>query len=407
MSSAQTRAATRAEHAGAGEGWRSGRFIAGDPLRGVAALAVVIFHIPFLAYLSTGMRETFEEAFGGLAGHTLSALALAINVFFVLSGYLIARPFVHAIINGRALPSSGRYLRNRVLRIVPLFWFVVAVGLLRHGLPDGGSVVKALAIFGFAQQYAESDANIWIGQGWTLDHEAAFYVTLPVVALAAAWALRGRLTPRGRALVLLAGTAAIAVLSRATVGLTFDRAFPPMVFAFTPGIALAIVEPLVAPRLRGARWVGPAAALLALGGLGLWAWWELSDPLHWNVKAGLAASASGAVVAAALIHQWATGGCTRLLDNRILHWVGERSYSLYIVHLLVLVELTRLAGSGHSMGKLAAVIAVPGLAVSLAVSAATYRWVERPFLALKTRPRSPRADAASTPRELRASPASG
>src|SRR4051794_41795500 len=50
-----------------------------------------------------------------------------VALFFVLSGFLLYRPFVAARLDGRPAPSAGRYLRRRLLRILPPFWLALLV----------------------------------------------------------------------------------------------------------------------------------------------------------------------------------------------------------------------------------------------------------------------------------------
>jgi len=96
----------------------------------------------------------------------------------------------------------------------------------------------------------------------------------------------------------------------------------------------------------------------------------------------------GCAVGGPLLRQWATGDAWRVLDNRILRWFGERSYSFYLYHLLLVVALAPVAarmGGGYYRA-LAALIVLAGTANAIA-AAISYRFVERPFL----RRRSPAA----------------
>jgi peptidoglycan/LPS O-acetylase OafA/YrhL len=111
----------------------------------------------------------------------------------------------------------------------------------------------------------------------------------------------------------------------------------------------------------------------------------------------LAASVgSGLIVGAALVYQWSTGGCWKVLDNRPLHWLGKRAYSLYLFHLLVLAKL--IVPLDRHPGPLAWLVYVGiGMAVLLPLTAISYRLLERPFLVRRRAWRSPSDTASVTP----------
>src|SRR4051794_6890563 len=94
-----------------------------DGVRGLAALAVLTFHV---------------QQFGG--GHIpgISAILGSLNsgvvIFFVLSGFLLYRPFVRARRDGTR-PAVGRYFRHRAIRIVPAYWLALVVLSAWPGLP--------------------------------------------------------------------------------------------------------------------------------------------------------------------------------------------------------------------------------------------------------------------------------
>ncbi len=94
------------------------RFEAGDPLRGLAALAVVVFHLTIPAFAG------HQAPYGPVMSHVFPVLSLGIYVFFALSAYLLSRPFIAAFHRGEPMPWLSGYLVNRLLRIVPAFWVV-------------------------------------------------------------------------------------------------------------------------------------------------------------------------------------------------------------------------------------------------------------------------------------------
>ena len=109
-----------------------------------------------------------------------------LSVFFVLSGYLISRPFVRRLRAATSpQPDIARYARNRLLRIVPAFWAAV----LRHPArlrPDRleplGPSSGHPSLRPGVRSPSELVPVLHIGQGWTLGTEMTFYALVPVVA---------------------------------------------------------------------------------------------------------------------------------------------------------------------------------------------------------------------------------
>jgi peptidoglycan/LPS O-acetylase OafA/YrhL len=148
---------------------------------------------------------------------------------------------------------------------------------------------------------------------------------------------------------------------------------------------LAVAEIWAPSRLTGPGLARSSAAALAaigaaaaLGGVV----WNVSSPTLMVVSFLVA---SGAFVAAPLVLQWGTGGCWRLLDNRVLRWLGARAYSVYLLHFgVMLTVLPRIepAGGGSRARRLLAGVVV--VAVTLVLADVSYRLIERPFLRLKS-----------------------
>lgn len=364
------------------------RVVSGDPLRALAALAVVLSHVIALPLLHGMVRadatgQPIAEGLPAWSADAGQALAAAVWVFFALSGFLLGRPFARALLGGRPLPSLRRYARNRALRIVPAFWAVVAITLLVQGPGPGDDLLDVLAIPAFLQTWRPSEVGVaHLAQAWSLDVEMAFYIALPLLA-ACALAL-----PR-RPWVLVAALAALGLASLAVrVPLAGDprwlQSLPGLFAAFVPGLVLAVAEPWLArvlpARPRATRAV---AAVLTVAGIAAFVAATQAD-LRVVRQAGLLAAGGGALLAAALLRELALRPF-RLLVHPALAWLGERSYSLFLVHLLVLDLLVE-ATSGAPAGTMVLVLLLAGVPTSVLAAWALHAAVERPFLRRRSRP---------------------
>jgi peptidoglycan/LPS O-acetylase OafA/YrhL len=247
------------------------------------------------------------------------------------------------------------------------------------------------------------------GQTWTLNVEAKYYLLVPLVGVAgvlAVRALRGHVGPRARLAVILAGALGALVATcmaaprwKATDAFTLKG----QLLVFAAGIALAAVEPWVAPRVADRRWGRILGFGLLTAGIGvLFTWEPVSDALQGSSAAPAVMrvyTAAGAtlVVAGPMIAQWA-GRAHSFLTWGPVRWLGERSYSFYLFHLAILYELApRLVVGGY---KWTLLVLFPVALVATALAAeVSYRLVERPFLRRKARAHAP-ADAYPQPGEL-------
>jgi peptidoglycan/LPS O-acetylase OafA/YrhL len=360
-------------------------FVAGDAIRGIAALWVIGYHSVDSAFgevLPGGGSRDFSAEFGFL-GHAFSRALFAVFVFFALSGYLLGRPFIRAYILDRSPPPVGPYAYNRLLRIVPVFALAFLVTLAVHG--RNGSTwgeVAAHALFG--QVYDVSSFSLHMPHTWTLDVEMVFYVLLPLVFVPAAARLGRRGTPEQRAWLLLAALGllfAASILWRAHNPTNQSLAQPPAVaFSFAAGMAVAAAEPLIRARVTTAGaglWWSRALLVVFAAGLAVWIW----GPANIRVRATGAGIACFAIVAAPLILQWTTGRSWRAVVNPVFDWVGQRSYSLYLWHVLVVFRPFSL-GADTAPG-LIVLAQLPELLLSCLVAEVSYRLVERPCFNLR------------------------
>ncbi|MCA1679998.1 MAG: hypothetical protein LC777_14165, partial [Actinobacteria bacterium] len=110
-------------------------------------------------------------------------------------------------------------------------------------------------------------------------------------------------------------------------------------------------------------------------------------PIHHalGVRALLAALSTGLLIAGLVALQVGTGRAPRAFANKFMLWLGARSYSLYLVHIWVLLELDHILGDGHSIATRLAIMGGIGFPLTVLSAALSYRFVERPFLERKLR----------------------
>ncbi|MDQ3741198.1 MAG: acyltransferase [Actinomycetota bacterium] len=379
-----------------------------ESLRALAALGVLAGHAVLVAAATERTPDALVHrlVLGGLLG---------VFLFFALTGYLLYLPFVRGGVNLR------RYALNRALRILPLYWAVVAI--LYAAKPSGAQAADWWRFALFLQNYSADTISRLDSPMWSLVVEVQFYLLLPLLALGLAAVARGSLA-RAAAVVGLLALASFALrLDRVLLG---DEAvtspigrfaLPTVFFFFTSGMLLALLR--VHLDRTGRTAAGSPSAWIAAGAA-LWLvaanepTWE---PVVW--------AASFLTLGGCVLPLRGSAVLARALEWRPLAAIGTASYSLYLWHLPVLLVLAgqsiaitaggvqRFSGDPWPMAKLI----VLGAAVSVAVAAVSYLVVERPFLRLRRRwaprgrvepwmtspsstppPRPSSSDAATSPR---------
>ena len=378
------------------------RFPLFDGLRAVAALSVVAYHTAFYS------QAYQQSSFGPL----LARLNIGVAIFFVVSGFLIYRPFAAARHGGAAAPALRDYARRRFLRIAPAYWVALTILAFWPGVRGLWSGEWPI-FYGFAQVYSTETVLDGISPAWTLGTELAFYAVLPLYAWAVARWLRDRPGAVRIELVLLALLAGASTAVRVvafgddlgTLALTL-----PATFAwFAVGLAMAVVSAGRsgdAPRLlgrAGPAWIAAAALYVVLC-------YSLGRPEGYvfTARPGYGAALlefllSGAIAGLFVlpaVFAWRSGGAPRrLLAARPVAWLGLVSYGIYLWHHDVILWLVARGVVERSEG--APFLALTALAVAIVVpiAALSYYLVERPLLRLK-----PGAAGLSSPRP-RAAPA--
>ncbi|WP_416276981.1 acyltransferase family protein [Nocardia sp. alder85J] len=349
-----------------------------EGMRGLAALGVMVTHVAFETG-ATGMP---------VLGRIWDRFGMAVAVFFALSGFLLWRPHAAVARGGPAAATTRRYLLHRAARILPAYWVVVcAVLILLPSAAHPASAKLWLANLALLQVYVPLTLTDGLTQMWSLSVEVAFYLALPLFALALR-RLRGP-AARWRAPVLLVlGVAALSwnFLPVPTPAGTYsDNWLPGYLPWFAAGMVLAELvlvaeSATVAPRWQrvlGSRWPMWAAALTAFllsatviaGPPGL----QRAAPWQYATKMGL-----GAIIGFGLLAPLVLGaGRHRLLRSRVAATVGRWSYGIFIWHLAVLSMMFPMFGFLPFSGGFLHVLALT-VGFTLPLAAVGYALVEEP-----------------------------
>jgi peptidoglycan/LPS O-acetylase OafA/YrhL len=372
---------------------RADRFPLMDSMRAIAALLVLVGHAGLLAGALGPDTAVSELA---------ARLDVGVAVFFLISGFLLYRPFVRARLTGAPAPSTGAYAWRRFLRIVPAYWVALTVVALAFSLDYVFTADGILTFYGFGQIYRSGTATGGIGQAWTLCIEITFYAALPL------WALAMRRVRGGHRAELLAVAGLfcfsvgwkLVVIGGADPVVTGPEllALPAFLDHFAIGMALAVLSaawqgrdgeppPFVrhVDRRPWLPWAGAAAAYLAVAyGIGLDGTWpEPMTPFQYLAKHELYALVGLGLLLPAIFGDPRRGLVRRLLGNRVLLWLGLISYGIYLWHQAVLGKLYEWGLPQTSFAHPYLVWPALGLAGGVLMGAVSYYVVERPALSLK------------------------
>jgi acetyltransferase len=356
-------------------------------VRGLAALSVLAFHV----WLYRDDRP--HGARSALLDHALFSASAGLIAFFVLSGFLLYRAYAQAAVARTAAPATADYALRRVARIVPAYYVCgIACFVLYstigpdHILPKA-SEMPAFAVF--AQNYSLSTLMQLNPVLWTLSVEAAFYVALPLLALAGA-----RLALRGHALLLVGLIGAGVAFNIADKLIDAGEIPAKTLGAYIGVFAIGMLAALLVER-RGRPLTASSSALCMLLGIVLVitraAWTEshvLADPVtRAAVRAPLSAVGFALMIVAAAV---GTGAAVGWLRWRPLAYAGLVSYGIYLWHVPVILVLRERGALPTALAPRMATV----LAVTVAIAALSWHWIEKPVLA-RARNRRRRAPVAA------------
>jgi len=365
-----------------------------DGMRALAVIAVMLYHADS-SWLPGGF--------------------LGVEVFFVISGYLITMLLIGEHEQTGRVSLSTFWLR-RARRLLPALFLMMILVTIYTALfrRDALGQLRGDVVGGFF--YVSNWYQIWVGQGytaagdfaplrhlWSLAVEEQFYLLWPLAMIGLMRLGRRRLPDMARWLFLAAVgvTVLVAVAHHpgqiGTCGATpaaywdvggrcLSKTDTLYLGTFTRsggllmGAAFAMIWRPVAImrgpiRKRGA--VVDGVAVLGLGGLAALTWYvhlitpDGADP--WLFRGGfLLCGIATVAVIAAVTHRGAVAG--RLLGNPVLSWIGTRSYGLYLYHWPIYQIIREVAGVALTFAEF-----VIAMACTAVITELSYRFVETPI----------------------------
>jgi peptidoglycan/LPS O-acetylase OafA/YrhL len=384
------------------------RFPLLDPMRALAAISILGVHAALFAGTLEGDR--FYE---GIFAH----LDIGVPIFFVLSAFLLYRPFVEARVLGRDRSSFARYGVRRFVRIAPAYWLALTVAAIVPGIA-GAFSGNWWVYYGLLQNYpiftpgadclAANPFGCGLSTTWSLAVEVFFYALLPFFVIGMAWLARrwrGRnwLVPELIAVGALSAVSFVIQTRVPTSDLGIWLFFSPLGrgWWFGLGLGLAALSVWVQQRQREpapVRWIRtrptvPVAVALAIFLLSCLVILRPGPSLAFPVVAipeyfyeyvafGLIAAL---VLAPAMFGVSERSLYSRLLAHPSIAWLGLVSYGIFLWQMPVLLALDDL-GVNDLLPRFQLPLTFGlAFAATVAIAAVSYYALERPLMRIAHR----------------------
>jgi peptidoglycan/LPS O-acetylase OafA/YrhL len=331
-----------------------------DLLRTIGVAAVVYSHISYYFVDGMGTGWWFIDA-----TYRVFVDGMGLNQHLTFFGVALFMFLTGALITPSAMRHRPRvFLLHRISRLAPLLWATIAVAIVLvrlhvNGMFSGGSSIGDVAaplsflLVGFFHR-PEIDV---LGVAWTLVVQIAFYCCC----------VAGRRWLWTRPQLVSAAAAGVCAAV-----LVYDRIFPAATLVIVGKVASTLPVAFLGQTVYFAwtrRMSRPWILVCAAAQMGvLWltaqlhGWWSGTGHYVWTVCV--------VAILVLTLANW-NGPTTR---SALVHWVGTRSYAIYLVHTLILYKVYQLTVGW--VGKTGAVIAF--LAVTAAAAEFGYRWIEVP-----------------------------
>ena len=363
------------------------RFPLFDSLRAIAALSVVVGHVIHATHTVDNYPELSWAQRLATEG---------VAIFFLISGFLLYRPFLAARRGGRPITVRD-FSRRRFLRIVPAYWVALTLLVLANW-DNGLNIHNWFVFYGFGQAYSREKLVMGLGPAWTLCVEVTFYALLPLLAFAGARLSRRNSSSFRVDLAIIVGLS-LASLAFHQWTISSDTHFlwagtlPGAFLWFALGMLLAMGSVVSENSDAGSGlrdfitrrptvfWLAAIAAFALLNT-------KVSHP----DKIGTGGTAEHIVYGLAalfllvpgVVGDHAGGLARTVLRWPVLMWVGLVSYGVYLWHITAIGQVDgRLQDLGIDSVPL---VLVFGVLVSCLAGGLSYYIVERPALRWKNVP---------------------
>lgn len=343
----------------------------------------------FLAFLGVFLTHTLPERRNFYLAHHLPGWLAActvaggygVDLFFVLSGYLITELLLRERDRTGTVDLRAFYLR-RVLRIWPLYFFFLGLAALLAVLHVAGQELSPSAVLAFlllsGNWYVAFSGypRSVIFPLWSISMEEQFYLLWAPVARKVS---RPALTWVALALLAVASGTRVLVLSE---GVLHPALWCMTVTHLDPIAAGILIAVLMKGRIPNSQayarvsffLAGCVACVLAANLRGT----EQVDPPFWGSMAAYPLATAGVVL---MFFAILGSGFT----FRPAVWLGKISYGLYVYHALTIRILWQLLGNPFLSVRHFAGFWLGALGLNIAIAAASYKWLEGPFLQLKAK----------------------
>ncbi len=387
---------------------RGGRLEVLDGLRGLAIASVVWYHVWQISWLNASVNALGREWSVQFVPETGF---LGVELFFFLSGFVLFWPYARAALAGAREPSLRHFAWRRALKIVPSYYFALAVLLLlgAQRYPTFGAGARDVALHAlfvhnwFADTYGSID-----GVMWSLGVEVQFYLVFPLVA----WAFRRAPLPVF-ALMCAAAVAwrVWAVRSHWEIVGQLQGQLPAALDVFACGMLAAWLTVLLRARYpalaaRRALWtvlsLVAAAAVLALLQDCFRIRYADGSFAHWKAPHILPLSLAYAAFAVAALH--ALPAWRAVVANRALVFLAAISYNLYLWHQVIARAFVAWGWPAHATAdahddpRWKVLFTFVSMGSALLVATALTYGLERPLLRWKPRLAVSQPASCSSPR---------
>ena len=363
-----------------------------DGLRAVAALAVLVTHVGF----QTG------HSLSGFLGAATARLDIGVTIFFLLSGFLLYRPFALAHLGGTAGPRVGRFYARRALRILPAYWVALGLAVVIVGRQFLDTPAEWLRQVFLVQVYPPGELLIGTNHTWSLCTEVAFYAVLPVYAFLVRPRRdhgQGRQVRRELVVLLVLALSAlvwpVAYEHGSVSPYTGPLWLPAHLDWFALGMACAVLSANMQVTTKRPRWINElASAPGTCWVLALALFWLATTPLTgprglvartWQEEVArhiLYGAVALCILLPAVLPVDRSNLARRVLDGRVMRHLGRISYGLFLYQLIALDLVYRWTDFERFSGNFA-VVTLAVTALTVAMAEVSWHVVEAPALRLK------------------------